>query len=79
MTSERQAPTSNGSRKAPPKHRASRGPSPSVMSGISIGGTTGAFVAGPMGAVVGMVIGGAAGELIDRQFPSKEDGAESTA
>ena len=63
---KRRPPLKDTEKKDAPRHRASHGPSPVVMSGIAIGGTTGPFMAGPVGASLGMVIGGVAGKAIDR-------------
>jgi hypothetical protein len=48
--------------------------SPSGTSGVIIGGLGGGALAGPAGALVGMVAGGIAGEALERYFPSRPEG-----
>jgi hypothetical protein len=53
--------------------------SPSGVGGAILGGTAGAFVAGPAGAALGLVIGGAAGEALERYMPSEPERASDHA
>jgi hypothetical protein len=63
--SKRHEPGTNSHKKDAPKHRVSRGLSPSTMGGVLFGGVMGAAL-GPAGAIAGVVIGGLAGEAVDR-------------
>ena len=47
--------------------------SPATVGGAIFGGTTGAAILGPLGALAGMVIGAVAGRTVDVRYRSDSD------
>jgi len=76
MASNRRKPNTNNHGEDAPKHRASRGLLPSTMGGAMFGGVMGSAL-GPLGAAAGMVIGGLAGEAVERHYDRERDPADS--
>ena len=70
--------TSQGKRDDEGKRHALRRPSPSAMGGALFGGVMGSAL-GPIGAAAGMVIGGLAGEVVDRHYDREREPADSSS
>ena len=67
----RSEPNTNGIESEASKHRSPRGLSPSTMGGALFGGVMGAAL-GPVGALAGVIIGGLAGEVVERHSDARK-------